>query len=75
MPAIFVQNEDGSESLLNFNVQSGEVIIHRVANRFVLRRGKLQGCVVNRSLTGSGHELQSGTVAPDVERATRGPVP
>jgi type IV secretion system protein VirB9 len=75
MPAIFVQNEDGSESLLNFNVQSGEVVIHRVANRFVLRRGKLQGCVVNRSFTGSGHELQSGTVATDVERATRGPVP
>jgi type IV secretion system protein VirB9 len=75
MPAIFVQNEDGSESLLNFSVQSGEVVIHRVANRFVLRRGKLQGCIVNRSFTGSGHELQSGTVAPDVERATRGSVP
>jgi type IV secretion system protein VirB9 len=75
MPAIFVQNEDGSESLLNFNVQSGEVLIHRVANRFVLRRGKLRGCIVNRSFGGIGHELQSGTVAPDVDRATRGSAP
>jgi type IV secretion system protein VirB9 len=75
MPAIFVQNEDGSESLLNFNVQSGEVVIHRVANRFVLRRGKLRGCIVNRSFAGIGHELQSGTVAPDVDRATRGSAP
>ena len=74
MPAVFVQNEDGSESLLNFNVQAGEVVIHRVANRFVLRRGKLRGCIVNRGFAGS-HELQSGTVTPDVERATRGSVP
>ena len=74
MPAVFVQNEDGSESLLNFNVQADEVVIHRVANRFVLRRGKLRGCIVNRGFAGS-HELQSGTVTPDVERATRGSVP
>ncbi len=28
-PAIFVRNDDGSESLLNFNIEAGEVIIHR----------------------------------------------
>jgi type IV secretion system protein VirB9 len=75
LPAVFVQNEDGSESLLNFNVQSDEMIIHRVANRFVLRRGKLHGCIVNRGFAGSGRVLQSGTVVPEVERATRGSVP
>ncbi len=75
LPAAFVQNEDGSESLLNFNVQAGDVIIHRVASRFILRRGKLRGCIVNRGFAGSGRELQSGTVAPDVERATRGSAP
>lgn len=75
LPAVFVQNEDGSESLLNFNVQSGELIVHRVASRFVLRRGRLRGCIVNRGFEGVGHELQSGTVVPDVERSTRGAMP
>jgi type IV secretion system protein VirB9 len=72
LPAIFVRNDDGSESLLNFNVEAGDVVIHRVAHRFVLRRGLLRGCVVNKSFTGGGERLESGTIAPSVQRVTRG---
>ena len=54
LPAIFVRNEDGSESLLNFNMDAGDVVIHRIARRFVLRRGLLRGCIVNKSFRGSG---------------------
>ena len=31
LPAIFVRNDDGSESLLNFSMDAGDVVIHRVA--------------------------------------------
>jgi type IV secretion system protein VirB9 len=72
LPAIFVRNADDSESLLNFSVSAGDVIIHRVAQRFILRRGNLTGCVVNRGYVGGGKRLESGTVAPDVERRVRG---
>jgi type IV secretion system protein VirB9 len=72
LPAIFVRNADESESLLNFSVDEGDVVIHRVAQRFILRRGKLTGCVVNRGYTGGGKRLESGTVAPDVERRVQG---
>ncbi len=75
LPAIFVRNEDGSESLLNFNMDAGDVIVHRVAHRFIVRRGKLAGCVVNRGYTGGGTRLDSGTVTPDVERRVQGGVP
>jgi type IV secretion system protein VirB9 len=71
LPAVFVSNEDGSESLVNFTVEGDELIVHRVAERFVLRRGKLVGCVVNRSFVGGGESLSSGTVAPDVVRQRR----
>jgi type IV secretion system protein VirB9 len=74
LPAIFVRNEDGSESLLNFSMDAGDVIVHRVAKRFILRRGKLTGCVVNQGFTGGGTRLDSGTVAPDVERRVQGGV-
>ncbi len=50
LPAIFVRNDDGSESLLNFSMDAGDVVMHRVAKRFVLRRGKLTGCIVNGDL-------------------------
>jgi type IV secretion system protein VirB9 len=75
LPAIFVRNDDGSESLLNFNIEAGDVIVHRVARRFILRRGKLTGCVVNQSFVGGGTRLGSGTVAPEVERRVQGGVP
>jgi type IV secretion system protein VirB9 len=75
LPAIFVRNEDGSESLLNFDIEGDEVVIHRVARRFIVRRGTLAGCIVNRGFTGSGERLESGTVSPAVERVRKGEVP
>lgn len=72
LPAIFVRNDDGSESLLNFNMEGGDVVIHRVAQRFVLRRGLLRGCIVNKSFDGGGERLDSGTISPSVVRVTQG---
>src|SRR5688572_3853177 len=47
LPALFVRNEDGSESLLNFSVDEGEIVVHRLAPKLILRRGRLTGCIVN----------------------------
>jgi type IV secretion system protein VirB9 len=71
LPAIFVRNEDGSEALVNFSMEAGEVVVQRVARRFIVRRGRLSGCIVNQHFAGSGDELNSGTVAPAVRRITR----
>ena len=75
LPAIFVRNDDGSESLLNFSIDEGDVIIHRVARRFILRRGRLTGCIVNKAFVGGGERLESGTVAPDFRRDRKGTSP
>lgn len=72
LPAIFVRNDDGSESLLNFSIDEGDVVIHRVAARFILRRGKLTGCVVNKGFVGGGDRLESGTITPSVTRERKG---
>lgn len=76
-PAIFVKNDDNSESLLNFNIDDDqdEVVIHRVARRLVLRRGQLVGCVVNRSFEGAAERLKSKTTVPGVDRMTKGVEP
>lgn len=73
LPAVFVLNEDGTESLVNYTVEEGEVVVHRVAARFVLRRGTVTGCIVNKAFAGGGMRLDSGTVAPNVQRERRSP--
>ena len=71
LPAVFALNEDGSESLVNFAVQGGRIVVQRVARRFIVRRGKLAGCIVDRAFGGGGERLSSGTIAPNVRRVTR----
>jgi type IV secretion system protein VirB9 len=75
LPAVFVKNDDGTESLLNFSMDAGDVVIHRVARRFILRRGALTACVVNKGYLGSGERLETGTVTPQVLRAAPGARP
>jgi type IV secretion system protein VirB9 len=71
LPAVFVRSEDGSESLLNYSMEGPDMVIHRLARHFILRRGKLVGCVTNQGFIGSGERLESGTVSPKVRRQTR----
>jgi type IV secretion system protein VirB9 len=71
LPAVFIRNDDGSESLLNFTVDAGELVVHRIARQLSVRRGRLEGCIFNEGYSGSGQRLESGTVAPAVERVTR----
>lgn len=75
LPAVFIHNADDTESLLNFSMDEGDVIIHRVASRFILRRGRLAGCIVNQGFSGGGLRLDSGTVAPGVQRQVPGAAP
>jgi type IV secretion system protein VirB9 len=71
LPAIFIRNEDGSEALVNFSMDGGAAVVQRVARRFIVRRGRLSGCIVNQHFAGGGEVLNSGTVAPAVRRITR----
>jgi type IV secretion system protein VirB9 len=73
LPALFVLNEDGSESLVNFTVTPEGMTLHRIARRFVLRRGSQTGCVLNDGFEGSGSRLPTGTVSESVHRESTAP--
>jgi type IV secretion system protein VirB9 len=72
LPAIFVHNDDGTESLVNFTVDGSGVVVHRLSRRFILRRGKLVGCIVNAGYGKAPERPLSGTVTPAVQRITQG---
>lgn len=66
LPAVFRLNADGSESLVNFHMRGAQMVIQGIARRWVLKRGGLTGCIVNRAFAGSGRRLASGTISPRV---------
>ena len=45
LPAIYIGEEDGTESIVNLHIRDHWVVIHRVARRLVLRDGALVACV------------------------------
>ncbi|MHB1815147.1 MAG: TrbG/VirB9 family P-type conjugative transfer protein [Steroidobacteraceae bacterium] len=73
LPAVFVLHADGSESLVDFNMRGDQMVIDRVARRFVLKRGRLRGRIVNRGFAHSQRRLASETISPRVWRITRRP--
>jgi type IV secretion system protein VirB9 len=75
LPAIYAAEPDGGESLVNLHVENDTVVVHRLSRRLVLRRGRLVGCVVNRSIDDTGRRGDSGTVQPAIERETAGAKP
>jgi len=72
LPAVYAQEADGEETLVNSHVESDAVVVHQLAARLVLRRGREVGCVVDRSGRGHGRRAETGTIDEAVDRATRG---
>lgn len=52
-PAVFAVEADGSESLVNFTATADGLLVHRTADRFVLRRGRQVGCIRSASSAGA----------------------
>lgn len=61
LPAVFVATDEG-ESLVNGHVEDTTLVVHRTAARFVLRRGRQVGCVVNRAYAAAGATLTRSRV-------------
>jgi type IV secretion system protein VirB9 len=71
LPAVYVENSDGSLSLANTHVEGATVYVHRVVGRLSLRRGGLSGCLVNRGLDRAVAAPDNGTIDPHTERVLR----
>lgn len=70
VPAIYVRSADGAETLVNSHVEGDAIIVHRLADKLVLRRGALVGCVTRRKAGTRGRRAASGTISDSVRRET-----
>jgi type IV secretion system protein VirB9 len=75
LPAIYATASGAGETLVNSHVEDDAVVVHRLASRFVLRRGKAVACVVNRSFESPSRRAASGTISTEIDRKTRGAEP
>ena len=72
IPAIFLVNSDGTESLVPKSVEGGRVLIHAIAAKFVLRRGSDVLCLFNEGFSAEGVDPGTKTTSPEVERIIAG---
>lgn len=68
MPAIYIVNSDGSESLVPKDVRGELVVVHAVGREFRLRRGRDVLCIYNEAYDPVGRDPKTGTTSPSVER-------
>lgn len=75
MPAVYIVNPDGSESLVNTHINpkhSDTVVVHKVSQRLVLRKGASVACIYNKSFDKDGISNTTGTTIYGVERVVKG---
>ncbi|MBL8577265.1 MAG: P-type conjugative transfer protein VirB9 [Mesorhizobium sp.] len=73
MPAIYIENSDGTESLVPKTVQGDLVLVHAISRKFILRRGSGTLCIFNEAYSPVGVDPGTNTTSPSVERVVKVP--
>jgi len=71
MPAVYMVDEDGKESLINTHVEGNTIVVHLVVPKLKLRKGDAVTCILNKAFDLGDYNDRSGTVTPGVERTVR----
>jgi type IV secretion system protein VirB9 len=73
LPAAFIIEPDGTESLVDYHVEDDTMVLHRVVSKVILRRGKLVAGISNHSQSLPIQSAPTGTASGKVQRAIREP--
>lgn len=71
MPAPFIVEPDKSESLVDYHVEGDTMVLHRVVDKVVLRRGEQVAAITNKSLYRPAQSSATATESDKVKRAIR----
>ena len=75
MPAVFIVNPDGTESLVNTNINPqhpNTIIVHSLSKQFVVRKGNRALCIINLGNKSQTLDENDGTTLKGVERKIKG---
>ena len=71
MPSIYMENSDGTESLVPKSVDGNLVLVHAISRKFILRRGGDVLCIFNEAYDRVGINPETNTTSPSVERVVK----
>lgn len=71
IPAIYIENSEGTESLVPKSVVGNLVLVHAISRKFILRRGGDVLCVFNEAYDRVGINPDTNTTSPSVERVVK----
>ncbi|KXF77891.1 type IV secretion system protein VirB9 [Paramesorhizobium deserti] len=71
IPAIYIENSDGSESLVPKSADGNLVLVHAIGRKFILRSGGNVLCVFNEAYHRVGINPNTSTTSPSVERVLK----
>ncbi|MBF9235612.1 P-type conjugative transfer protein VirB9 [Microvirga alba] len=71
VPAIYMENSDGSESLVPKDTRGDLIVAHAVGRKFILRRGGQAICIFNEAYDPAGINPGTGTTSPSVQRTIK----
>lgn len=71
IPAIYLINSDGSESLVPKDVRGELVVVHATAREFRLRKGGDVLCIFNEAFDAVGVNRGTNTTSPSIERRAK----
>lgn len=71
LPAPFVIEPDGSESLVDYHLEGDTMVLHRVVEKIVLRRGNQVAGITNRTPGKSSQSSPTGTASDKVQRVIK----
>lgn len=71
MPAIYIENSDGTESLVPKSASGDLVLVHAISRKFILRRGQDVLCIFNEAYAHEGINPGTQTTSPSVERVVK----
>lgn len=72
LPVAFIIEADGSESIVDSHMEADTMVLHRVADKIILRRGNLVAGITNKNVNRVGMSSPTGTVSDKVERIILG---
>jgi len=68
MPAVFLVDKNGNESIVNFNIQGQYLVVNRTGGQFTLRDGDYATCIFNESYKDVRGKQTSVTPIETVEK-------
>jgi type IV secretion system protein VirB9 len=68
LPTVYEKDADGTETRVGKHMEGDMMVIHTVARKLIIRRGKLVGCLIDGQFQPTGANSNTNTISPDVRR-------